>query len=45
MNYEEEMASVRKDMKFLMIEFNRLVKSQSENASREPENEKKSTMS
>ena len=41
MNYEEEMASVRKDMKFLMIEFNRVVKSQSENASREPREREK----
>ena len=35
MNYEVEMASVRTDMKLLMIEFNREVKSQAENASRE----------
>ena len=35
MNYEVEMASVRTDMKLLMIEFNRIVKSQSKNASRD----------
>jgi len=36
MNYEVEMASVRTDMKLLMIEFNRIVKSRSKNASRDP---------
>lgn len=41
MNYEVEMASVRTDMKLLMIEFNRIVKSRSKNASRDPQEREK----
>lgn len=41
MNYEEEMASIRKDMKLLMIEFDRIVKSRSKNALREPREREK----
>jgi len=41
MNYEEEMASVRTDMKLLMVEFNRIVISRSKNASKEPHEREK----
>ena len=41
MNYEEEMVSIRKDMKLLMIEFDRIVKSRSKNALREPREREK----
>jgi len=37
MNYEKEIALVRGDMKLLMIEFNQIVKSESLNASRDPQ--------
>lgn len=37
MNYGKEIASVRQDMKLLMIEFNRVVKSGSLDASRDPQ--------
>ena len=37
MNYEKEVALVRQDMKLLMIEFNRIVKSRSLEASRDPQ--------
>lgn len=37
MSYEEEIALVRQDMKLLMIEFNRVVKSRSLDASRNPQ--------
>ena len=36
MSYEKEIASVRVDMKLLMLEFNRIVKSMSLDASRDP---------
>jgi len=41
MNYDEEMKLVRTDMKLLMIEFNRIVKSRFKNASREPHEREK----
>jgi len=41
MNYDKEMKLVRTDMKLLMIEFNRIVKSRSKNASREPHEREK----
>lgn len=41
MNYEVEMASVRTDMKLLMIEYNRIVKSRSKNASGDPQEREK----
>jgi len=41
MNYDEEMKLVRTDMKLLMIEFNRIVKSRFKNASREPHEQEK----
>jgi len=41
MNYEVEMASARTDMKLLMIEFNRIVKSRSKNVSRDPREREK----
>ncbi|GAG85106.1 unnamed protein product [marine sediment metagenome] len=41
MNYELEMASVRTDMKLLMIEFDQIAKSRSKNASREPREREK----
>jgi len=41
MNYEEEMASVRTDMKLLMIEFDRIIKSRSKDALREPREREK----
>jgi len=41
MNYEVEMASVRTDMKLLMIEYNQIVKSRSKNASRDPQEREK----
>ena len=37
MNYGEEMASIRKKMKSIMIEFNRIVKCKSRSASRDPQ--------
>ena len=37
MNYEEEMASIRKKMKSIMIEFNQIVKCKSHSASRDPQ--------
>jgi len=41
MNYKVEMSSVRTDMKLLMIEFNRIVKSRSKNVSRDPREQEK----
>ena len=41
MNYELEMASVRTDMKLLMIEFDQIAKSRSKNALREPREREK----
>jgi len=41
MNYYEEMKLVRTEMKLLMIEFNRIVKSRFKDASREPHEQEK----